>query len=364
MSSPSYLPNYSKWNRTVLTSYWVILLLYIISKLLNIFIFYLNVDGFPLESYLLYEAALPAAILSGIMIVLEVILRKKPDITELSIVIGVHLFALTIVYFIDERVYLSPVIMIFPLLSSLLYLKRKYIMFSLTVSMFYSAFNLIFTPQIDHVSLSAFAIITSMLVCTSFTGFGIIRRGSELLAILEKSMKSEQELLIKNVVMDRLSKIDPLTDLYNHKTFHEYLEKLIEHQHMSHFPFQLAVMDIDNFKKVNDTYGHWVGDIALKQVAARVLEHMGSDDFAARYGGEEFVLLLTLENVESAYQTIEIIREAIASTPIHEMEDKTVTVSIGLHAFKKGDTKEKMFQLADKALYEAKKTGKNKTIQI
>jgi diguanylate cyclase (GGDEF)-like protein len=71
-----------------------------------------------------------------------------------------------------------------------------------------------------------------------------------------------------------------------------------------------------------------------------------------------------LENVESAYQTIEIIREAIASMSINEIEDKTVTVSIGLHAFKKGETKEIIFQLADKALYEAKKTGKNKTIQI
>lgn len=175
-------------------------------------------------------------------------------------------------------------------------------------------------------------------------------------------MKSEQDLRIQNIIMDRLSKIDPLTDLYNHKTFHEYLGWLIDHQQNNPFPMQLAVLDIDNFKKVNDQYGHWVGDIVLKQVAAVVLKHIATDDFAARYGGEEFVVILTAKQLDESYSIMEQIRIGIATMPVEEMNGESVTVSIGMHEFSVRDTKSDTFQQADDALYKAKKTGKNRIV--
>ncbi|CAM3548809.1 diguanylate cyclase [Marinicrinis lubricantis] len=185
---------------------------------------------------------------------------------------------------------------------------------------------------------------------------------TEKLRDLEKSMKSEQELMVRNILMDKQSKMDALTGLYNHKSYHEYMDKLIEQTQLIEFNLQLVIVDIDNFKKVNDTFGHAAGDIALTVVSERIMEHMDSNDFAARYGGEEFVILLTSKNDEMNARILEQIRASIEHTPIEEMRGANVTVSMGAYTVRRGDSKEKVFNEADGALYRAKRTGKNKIV--
>jgi diguanylate cyclase (GGDEF)-like protein len=122
----------------------------------------------------------------------------------------------------------------------------------------------------------------------------------------------------------------------------------------------LAIIDIDNFKKVNDTYGHWAGDIVLKSVSRCIKELLTPNEFVARYGGEEFTVIFTEKTVGEAYQMLDNIRLEIAQTKHPELDHQSVTVSIGLESYVEGEGRENLFKRADHSLYTSKKTGKNK----
>jgi diguanylate cyclase (GGDEF)-like protein len=123
----------------------------------------------------------------------------------------------------------------------------------------------------------------------------------------------------------------------------------------------LAIMDIDNFKSVNDTYGHKAGDVVLRTVANIARSKVSSNDIVARYGGEEFALLFTDKSFQEVYDLLEEIRTSIASTSHEVLQGLPVTVSIGLNKYTPGMGKEALFQGADTALYDAKHSGKNRT---
>ncbi|WP_379128200.1 GGDEF domain-containing protein [Paenibacillus sp. sgz500958] len=364
MHLSSQTPRQAYWNRVLLNVFWAILLVDLSSQL---FIFG-SMWGYRPQvtegEYIIRFVATPDLIILALMLTLECIYKWKPQHSEASITVGSHLYAILIIMFISPGIDVKPLIMMLPLLVSMIYLNSTYLIASSVVCALYTIVLFSTTATYDYTLRVENIIIAIIFAGASLTGFGVIRRGRDLLGSLENSMKSEQDLRIQNIIMDRLSKIDPLTDLYNHKTFHEYLGWLIDHQQNNPFPMQLAVLDLDNFKKVNDAYGHWVGDIVLKQVAAIILSHIGSDDFAARYGGEEFVIILTAKPLETSHHILEEIRTMIAEFPIAEMEGKAVTVSIGMHDFAGADSKSYVFQKADDALYKAKNTGKNKIVVL
>ncbi|OKP71898.1 hypothetical protein A3842_23095 [Paenibacillus sp. P3E] len=190
----------------------------------------------------------------------------------------------------------------------------------------------------------------------------VIIRAREVREHLEQLTKSEQGLLVERAISDKLLKIDALTGLYNHKTFHEYLVSLLEQCESNGLRLQLALFDIDNFKRVNDTYGHWVGDLVLKEVAAKVGSLIGLNDFAARYGGEEFAVIFTDKSFHEAYAAAEELRLNIAAMEHPYAGGKPITVSIGLCDYQLGDGKEMLFRKTDHALYAAKRTGKNAVV--
>ena len=113
--------------------------------------------------------------------------------------------------------------------------------------------------------------------------------------------------------MDKLTKTDALTDLYNHMTFHEYFEKLIEQHEQNGLPLQLAIFDIDNFKLVNDMFGHRAGDAVLQRVSELIRSKVSTNDFVARYGGEEFAILFTdklkMEALKLSSRFVRILRK-------------------------------------------------------
>ncbi|OMF93381.1 hypothetical protein BK144_11830 [Paenibacillus sp. FSL R7-0273] len=314
------------------------------------------------RQYFVTHVLIPDSIILILLLILEATFRWRPVFSEFSIVVASHIYAILIITNLTSEYEVKPLIMLLPLLVSMIYLKSSYMKASSLICLLYIVTLFSNTPVYEYTLRIQHIMIALIFGGTALAGFGVIGRGRDLMQSLEDSVKSEQDLRIQNIIMDRLSKIDPLTDLYNHKTFHEYLGWLIDHQQNNPFPMQLAVLDIDNFKKVNDRYGHWVGDIVLKQVAAVVLQHIGTDDFAARYGGEEFVVILTAKPLNEAHGIMERVRTGIAGLPVEEMNGESVTVSIGMHEFSVSDTKSHTFQRADDALYEAKKTGKNRIV--
>lgn len=156
---------------------------------------------------------------------------------------------------------------------------------------------------------------------------------------------------------------DGLTSIYNRRRAIEKINKLREKLNNNE-EFYVAMIDIDNFKEVNDIYGHNMGDKVLIEVAKVLKDSIKKDDILGRYGGEELILLMKNNNGE-IIKDIERIRENIEKLTIKDINNNVmnVTVSIGVEVFdKKYNTLEANISLADKKLYEAKNTGKNKVV--
>jgi diguanylate cyclase len=160
---------------------------------------------------------------------------------------------------------------------------------------------------------------------------------------------------------------DGLTGVYNRAAFDDRLSAKVERHANSHEDFAMLMIDIDDFKSINDKYGHLIGDRVLVAFSQKCRNAIRGDDFLARYGGEEFTIILEGANLGNALKKARQICQTIAATRYAVSNIKTddylsITVSIGVCAVKNGDTAEKLLARADKALYEAKRSGKNRAI--
>ena len=160
--------------------------------------------------------------------------------------------------------------------------------------------------------------------------------------------------------------IDALTNLNNRRQFEIRLKQEIATTKRQNNPLCAMMIDIDFFKKVNDTYGHASGDAVLRGVAGIIKSALRESDIPARYGGEEFAVLLPYTHIEEAKIVGERLRKAVesASIPIEdedvETKELSVTISMGLAEFNNTESGEELFGRADKALYEAKTSGRNR----
>ena len=164
-----------------------------------------------------------------------------------------------------------------------------------------------------------------------------------------------------------LATTDPLTGVYNRRTFKELAEPQLSRSRRAKLPVSLLMLDLDHFKRINDTYGHLGGDDVLKAFAELIRGCLRKEDLLARYGGEEFVVLLPGSSQASAAALAERIREGVSALPIKANNHLArVTVSIGA-ASEAGDTLpslEAMLGRADEALYQAKREGRNRVVAL
>lgn len=155
--------------------------------------------------------------------------------------------------------------------------------------------------------------------------------------------------------------LDALTNLNNRRQFEVRLKQEIATTKRQKNPLCAMMIDIDFFKKVNDTYGHASGDAVLRTVASIIKEHLRESDIPSRYGGEEFAVLLPYTHIEEAKIVGERLRKAVETTPIPiDKKNINVTISMGLAEFSPQETGEDLFKRADSALYEAKESGRNR----
>jgi len=177
----------------------------------------------------------------------------------------------------------------------------------------------------------------------------------------EALRQRNHELQSANEVLAQLSITDGLTRLHNHRYFQDQLSREIRLHSRSGAPLSMLLIDLDNFKQLNDRYGHAVGDETLVRVASIMNDAIRSSDLCARYGGEEFVILTPNTNLEGAQLLAEKLRMAVEQSNFDVPTDSVVvdgvSVSIGVAQF--GHDRREFFEAADRALYQAKDMGKN-----
>ncbi len=157
---------------------------------------------------------------------------------------------------------------------------------------------------------------------------------------------------------ERMAAIDPLTHAYNRRKFSELLDQEIKRVERNDRSFSMVMLDIDHFKKINDTHGHDAGDYVLKRMTKLVRENIRDIDILSRYGGEEFVIILPERNLKGAIAVAERIRKVIESACFDKVGQ--ITISAGVSDFIQGDNRESVFKKADNALYIAKNGGRNR----
>jgi len=177
-----------------------------------------------------------------------------------------------------------------------------------------------------------------------------------------------EELRVANDKLRSMAFRDDLTGLYNHRYFHQLMDTELHRAIRYESSFSLIIFDIDDFKKINDTYGHLTGDIVLRALSALAMESIRKSDFAARYGGEEFAVILPETDIKGASVMAERLRHKIEKMQVNAGGVKIrLTVSLGVTTYAPGckiGDKSEIIDTADKALYYSKKTGKNKLSAI
>ena len=186
---------------------------------------------------------------------------------------------------------------------------------------------------------------------------------NDLLEELQKANDTIHALEKEVQELQKLSNIDPLTKLYNRKALEAELEELLRHSKERKLDLVIAMIDVDDFKKVNDTYGHIAGDKVLLFLAKFLKNSIREYDKAYRYGGEEFLVIFNRTTTKAAIKVAERILNMVRkNTLIYKNQKIRITLSMGMSEHQKGDTAESLIERADAALYEAKKNGKDQLV--
>ncbi|MEK6792765.1 MAG: GGDEF domain-containing protein [Nanoarchaeota archaeon] len=183
------------------------------------------------------------------------------------------------------------------------------------------------------------------------------------LKILNPEAKKNISSLLKQIennidYLYELATIDEKTGVYNNKFFKTISEMELDKAKRKIGPLSIMILDLDNFKKLNDTYGHLIGDEVLKRLGFVLKNNTRKYDLVSRFGGEEFIILLPNTKIKRAKVVCDRIRRQVQND--RELNKYSVTFSGGLTEYKKLDSIKKMQLRADKAVYQAKKKGKNR----
>jgi len=218
-------------------------------------------------------------------------------------------------------------------------------------------------PRIDVPASNGFELLLT------WAYFSLVMGRCLMLSVYAGDMRtrlgeSRRRLAASLAQVRELASHDELTRTLNRRALTAQLEQERARAERSGAPFCIAMMDLDRFKSVNDTYGHAAGDAVLRGFAATVRQTMRGTDAFGRYGGEEFLMILVATPLDAALEALERVRAAVeatdwrAITPHHG-----VTVSAGVACHRKGENVEQLLHRADQALYEAKHAGRNRVVR-
>ncbi|GEM05662.1 hypothetical protein HMI01_26500 [Halolactibacillus miurensis] len=344
------------WMNKILSIYWFMIGLAFIGQMLGFFTSQAYQLHPPVE-FLVTKVLVP----SGVQVVLIVIVQYLVKSRGLYKPKMLTIFG-TITAWVTTYTHASvpglQVLFVILLAVNLIYFNKNELRFSFIANLI-ALTSLYVIPEVRDAAnaFERFAYLF-MLVAAYQVFTLVLDRGTDILDVLKRSNEQERSLMVRSAMMERLTKVDPLTELYNHRTFYEYLDFLYDQSIHYNMPLQLAIIDIDNFKKINDEFGHDVGDIILKRVARVIEDSVTENEIVSRYGGEEFAVLITSKSINDGYELIESIRKKIAHLENDEI-NRAITVSIGFQPLSKDLSQTQFFKRADELLYQAKQNGKN-----
>jgi two-component system cell cycle response regulator len=225
-------------------------------------------------------------------------------------------------------------------------------------------------PGIDVIVMTGYASVNSAVESMKAGAIDYITKpfnSDQIRLVVKKNIERRnfQRLASEREFYKILSSIDGLTELYNYRYFHQHLTVELEREKRYSRPLSLIMLDIDDFKEYNDRYGHPVGDLVLKNLAAILKSATRGCDVICRYGGEEFAIVLPETDKKEAATVCERMRQAVEDTTMYDGEGNPIgdiRITVGLASFPAdADNKAQLIEKADKALYQGKRTGKNCT---
>ncbi len=191
----------------------------------------------------------------------------------------------------------------------------------------------------------------------------VLKRAKDELVLANQKLKTQMEE-IRQLHFDLSEQVtrDPLTNVHNRRYLNETLDRELARANREAYQIGLVMIDIDNFKEINDSFGHHAGDLVLKNLALQLTRQTRASDLVCRLGGDEFLVVLLNARTESALKKAEQFREAFdESVAVHEGSEIRSTLSLGIAMFPdQGATSREVMTAADRALYESKRKGRNR----
>ena len=340
------------WNRQILNFYWIIFILVIT-------IITMHILDKQISDYDRLISINSGVILLLTLVSAEILVRNIKRYKEIIIITTGNIIAVSLCLNHYE-ISFEEILLIIPILASSIYFNIRYIYLATSISIltFMLLYFLNFNIQNKYDSIE----VVVMISLFSFIGYlisMIVNKGVDIIDITQENIDKQEELFIKNVVIETSTKTDALTGLYNHITYQQFLTDLLMMADSDYISVHLAILDIDNFKSINDTFGHSFGDNVIRRLSEVMRQNTDDNAFLARYGGEELVIIFIDKKNNEVLDSLENIRKSLSFIKFTNNENEKITVSIGLKKYEKNSGKNVLFEEADRLLYKAKHSGKN-----